>query len=355
MKPLFTSLPEAVWAEVNRRVRVEPALWALANADGVMSTFVSGGGDLTRWRPGPLALLAESEMPGATDKPELIQAARAALALRAKYPSANDYAALAVEAAKDVGGYALTLVCLYGLLYEPQPLVAALLNQAQAESDELLAELVARMWAANETPDTLADIAPQASALLAVNLKIAVAKYFLARGLAAPAQAVACTAAARPPESAGEARDFRALAGHLDSITLAEIAGRDTTRAALGHAVEAAQSLTADLALRLGRFTLANGDPVSALAAFREAKALRPHSPIDSLIAEARLACGDESGACVELSAAGNPAGDPRAHLAAARVNHKLGRAEQAHAAATLAAGSSEADVAASAADLLLQ
>ncbi|MEK7327389.1 MAG: hypothetical protein AAB217_19255 [Chloroflexota bacterium] len=58
MLPFFASLPETVWAEVNRRLRVEPALWQLANTGNLLATFVKLGDDLTLWRPGQLGLTA---------------------------------------------------------------------------------------------------------------------------------------------------------------------------------------------------------------------------------------------------------------------------------------------------------
>src|SRR3970282_2243830 len=58
MTPFFASLPESVWAEVNRRLRAEPAAWELVDNSEVVAAWVKRGPDLNQWRAGPLGLTA---------------------------------------------------------------------------------------------------------------------------------------------------------------------------------------------------------------------------------------------------------------------------------------------------------
>ncbi|MEK7311002.1 MAG: hypothetical protein AAB382_03430, partial [Chloroflexota bacterium] len=58
MPPFFTSLPESLWPEVNRRLRLESALWELTAIKDVVAAFLDLGDDLVLWRPGQLGLAA---------------------------------------------------------------------------------------------------------------------------------------------------------------------------------------------------------------------------------------------------------------------------------------------------------
>ena len=55
---LLAALPESIWAEANRRLRLVPELWDLAQDGAVREAFAALGGDPLHWRPGPLALAA---------------------------------------------------------------------------------------------------------------------------------------------------------------------------------------------------------------------------------------------------------------------------------------------------------
>ena len=55
---LMSALPESVWAEANRRLRLVPELWKLAEDDQILQALCEIGGDEARWRPGSLALVA---------------------------------------------------------------------------------------------------------------------------------------------------------------------------------------------------------------------------------------------------------------------------------------------------------
>jgi len=360
----FRYLPEPLWAEVNRRLRAEPALWEFAHSDGVLPAFVAAGKTLDAWRPGPLGLIAlpvylpaaapdpiawltaegrdklskaydqwhNRHSTGDGEVPEFIWAAIAAVALKQKLAATGDFAGVA-EAASHPGGWELPLVCLYGLLDDPAPLASALLQRSSAT-------LVARLWIANESLKAMAELAPKATAAESVNTKISIAETLSRHGFVEAARAIAKTATAKDRHNL---KDFGSLESALQSTTLTLLSGDDTTQAAareeMGQIVETAQSLTATLAMRLGELSMKADDPVSALAAFQEAHVLHPHDPgLRPFLAEAKLTCGQEHAALVELNSvppnATIPAG---AHLAAARVHRKLGNDEQALLEATAA------------------
>jgi tetratricopeptide (TPR) repeat protein len=362
MPPFFTSLPETVWAEVNRRLRVEPALWQLANTGNLLATFVKLGDDLTLWRPGQLGLLAlavfvpqsapnpltwldeagrerlalaytkltapdkigTKELREIKELPELVDATIAAVALSRQLDATGGFTGVAAEALAAPERWGLPLVCLYSLLDDPEPLVAALLGGGHGE-------LVARLWIANESPTDLAGMAADVPPAL----RLPLARHLSAAGFTAAARVVAGPAKTAKLVGVG---NFHELADSVESIMLTQAGGEDSARTALGQAVETAQTLTADLALQFGALSMAEGDPVSALAAFQEVKALRPHDrAVRPLIAEAKLACGQTRAALVELESMPAAVDTPRAHLAAARVHRALGNTEQALLSATAA------------------
>lgn len=388
MLPFFTSLPESVWAEVNRRLRVEPALWQLANTGNLLATFVKLGDDLTLWRPGQLGLIAlavlvpqsapnpltwlneagrerlalaytkltspdrigTKELREMKELPELVDATMAAVALNRQLEATGGFTAVAAEALAAPDRWGLPLVCLYSLLDDPAPLVTALLTP---QTPSVFAGLATRIWIANESPADLAVTVTRAG--LPPTLRLPLARQLSAAGFASAARAVAGPAKATKLVGAGPARDFRQLADSVESIMLAQTAGEDSARAAIGQAVETAQTLTADLALQFGALSMAEGDPVSALAAFQEVKALRPHDrAVRPLIAEAKLACGQTHAALVELESLPAAVDTPQAHLAAARVHRALGNTEQALLSATAAVWAACADRSASSAEALL-
>jgi tetratricopeptide (TPR) repeat protein len=370
----FRFLPEPLWAEVNRRLRAEPALWDLAQSDGVLPAFVAACKTLDSWRPGSLGLVAlstvfvpaadpvawlaadgrdklaraydqwhEGRANGEADFPELIWAAIAAVALKQKLAATNDFAGVAATASGP-DHWALPLVCLYGLLDDPGPLIEALLHHSAPG-------LVARMWIANESPKAVAGLASQAAAGEPASTKIALAESLQGNGFVEAARAIAAGVTASLPTSNVQSpiSNFRSLDEALHSATLALLSSDDAAqlagREALGRLVESAQAITASLAMRLGQLSMKAGDPVSALAAFQEARTLQPHDPsLRPFLAEAKLACGQDHEALVELHAIVGPANAPPnaalsagAHLAAARVHRKAGNDEQALLEATAA------------------
>ena len=403
MTPFFASLPESVWAEVNRRLRAEPAAWELADNTEVVAAWVRRGSDLNQWRPGPLgltalgvfvpeaaanpvpwlntagrALLAQAyDQLSATSHPEpapwpgaqwsLVRAAVAAVALRQRlHADSSTLPRAAAEAAAAPDRWALPLLCLYGLMDDPAPLVAALLA-ASRESGRLV-EIVARMWAANESSATVASLAPAAlkeAALSAPFLRIA-AGVLARQGMEEAAHAISdlCNSDAATSKNAKSVEStpdvgqrLAALAAEVEVHRLARL-GRKTAAAAarlgMGHAVEAAEGITAELALQLGHWALADGDPVTALAAFEQAQAHRPRENVGPFIARAKLAIGDTD-AAVSTLGYGKLAGSRRARLAAAHVYHRAGNLDLARAAALSASASDDPNDLLQTADLLAQ
>ncbi|MBI3241433.1 MAG: hypothetical protein HYZ49_03975, partial [Chloroflexi bacterium] len=375
MTPFFTSLPENVWAEINRRLRVEPALWQLAQAGNLLATFVKLGDDLSAWRPGHLGLLAlrvlapqsspnpltwlneagrdrlaaaYARLSSPDDKkgtkelrlPELVEATIAAVALSQQLETTGDFDGLAASAALNPETWGLPLVCLYSLLDEPAPLMTALLSRTL--------NVCGRIWIANESPAELAGLIAPFTLNLAPTQRLALARQLSAAGFTDAARAVAASSKSAKAINTSLS-DFRQLSASVDSILLAQAAGDPEARMMLGQAVEVAQTLTADLALQFGTMALSENDPVSALAAFQEVRTLRPGDrSIRPLIAEAKLACGQTQAALVELESSSTSSNTARAHLAAARVHRALGNAEQALASATAAVWAASAERAAS-------
>lgn len=361
----FRYLPEPLWAEVNRRLRAEPALWEIAHSDGVVPTFVAACKTLDSWRPGPLGLVAlgvyepaatdpfawltadgrdklakaydqwhEGHSTGDADLPELIWATIAAVALKQKLAATHDYAGVAAIASRPEH-WELPLVCLYGLLDDPAPLVSALIQAS-------LTELVSRVWITNESPKAVAELALKATTIGPASQKIAVAENLNRNGFGEAARVLAKSSTSKDSESLSPSRrlnDFRSLDTALNAATLALLSGNESARQALGHIVESTQAIAVALAVQLGQLSMKANDPVSALAAFQEAHVLHPHDAgLRPFIAEAKLACGQEHAALVELNGVPPNATIPaQSHLAAARVHRKLGSHEQALLEATAA------------------
>src|SRR5437016_11729001 len=154
---LLATLPEVIWAEANRRLRLVPELWALAEDEDVLTALCALGDDPLNWRPGPLALAAyaakhpecagnaeawllgegRERVTAAYDRlissdsllDPLDEALPAALALRRRAYTIGDWAALAGEATQSQSErWRLPLQYLWGLLEFPDDLLTALLK-----------------------------------------------------------------------------------------------------------------------------------------------------------------------------------------------------------------------------------
>jgi tetratricopeptide (TPR) repeat protein len=383
MPPFFTSLPEEFWPEINRRLHNIPALWELSRRPEVAAAFLELGQDLEIWRPGQLGLAALSRLePGAAPDPaqwlrnagreklaqaynslvsqdgtavppamasadEFIQATLAGVALQQRISATRDLRSIAAEASANLGKWTLALVCLYSLLDEPSTLIAALMKQLDLKGTTCCKELVdtvIQILIANETPDAISEV-------LAIYLenqpnavRLLFAHFLSGQALHNPAKAAVPGPQLIVPKLPGAGLDseiasielpglIRALGDSVENALLAEYSGESAAHSIFGRLVEAAQSLSAELALHLGHLALSQGDAVSALAALQEAQSLRPYDQqLYGLLAEASAIRGDEHGAHVALNNAGRSKLAPATRIATARAQRHLGNAGQAKA-----------------------
>ena len=165
---LMAALPESVWAEANRRLRLVPELWKLAEDDQILEALCKLGGEEVRWRPGNIALAAyaaknpECQAIGAeawlfgdgrerigaayaqltsanlTAAPlqPLDQALPAALALRLRMRATFDWTALATEAGAQPDRWRLPLQYLWGYLPSPDAIFVALMKGSSASEPQ---------------------------------------------------------------------------------------------------------------------------------------------------------------------------------------------------------------------------
>jgi tetratricopeptide (TPR) repeat protein len=163
---LITSLPDSLWSETVRRLKLAPELWQLAESDdATLKAFVAAAakGDVSTEskapRPATLALAAFAAHHGECDgNPELWLLAEgtdlvggayaklaagetlhpiedalpAALAVRARGQATTEWATAAQDAARNPDGWRLVTQYLVGLLPEPGELVTALMEHSTA-------------------------------------------------------------------------------------------------------------------------------------------------------------------------------------------------------------------------------
>src|SRR5689334_19676781 len=191
---LLASLPEAIWAEANRRLRLVPELWTLAEDDAALTAFCSLGGDPLNWRPGPLALAAyaakhpecagnaeawllghgREQMTAAYDRllssdsplNPLDEALPAALTLRLRAYTTQDWNTLIDEATHSPQSerWRLPLQYLWGLLETPADLLTALLK-----SNPTGAVLAAQCLVVNLTPGEASQLVAKLNLSLSAN------------------------------------------------------------------------------------------------------------------------------------------------------------------------------------------
>ena len=162
---LMAALPESIWAEANRRLRLVPELWKLAEDEQVLEALCKLGGDENQWRPGNIALTAyaakhpECQATGAEawffgDGRERIgtayaqltgaspalalhpleQALPAALALRLRIRATFDWSALAGEASAHPDRWRLPLLYLWGYQASPDTFFVAMMKGGAASA-----------------------------------------------------------------------------------------------------------------------------------------------------------------------------------------------------------------------------
>ncbi len=363
MPPFFTLLPESIWSEVNRRIRVERTLRDLLDQceDDTRASLAAACQTVEMWRPGIvgkvyLQVKGQERRNKGQQLPELAQATLAALNLKERLQATQHFASLAHDAKNSLRDWSIPLICLYAIIPNPSVLIKAMLDQ------ELIA-LAARILVANETPQSLISNLNPFITNYSVAIKLSLANHFTLYGLPEVARTFA------PKQAKGTGRlnlpsdlpsAHRALADQLDHIFLSDYSAQPIS---LSRAIESSLSLATDLTLRHAHRALDHNDPVSALAAFREARTMRPKANhLHVFVAEAMAAMGDTQNALVELGAQTSEVlktseVSTRVLLAAARVYYKAGNHDLAHELLIKIRDSNESDTPSlsSCADLLIQ
>ncbi len=365
-REISSALPESAWSEINRRLRAEPASMAVCQRPGVLSTLVKRGNaaNAENWRPvviglEALAVLEPKASPDAhrwlTDTTEgrerlndarvvlfsndeqtrdspindpLINAAAAAVALQKELTQNEGSHARVVQAAAAAPSlWRLPLTCLYGMLPKDDPLGSELLEAGAAE----VAEMVVHIWQANETAEELLALVERTAASLTPRAQLWLARALRVRGAheLRPVVGSHISEVMQPaPINGGELPVMaHAVAEATEAGLLALESVQGDARAELSDALQAAQSLTSGVALRLGEAALAAGDAVSALAAFEQAE---------------RFGVDDRE-ACIGAAEARTMLGQPADALdVLGRVEDKSSRGQLALAQAQLAIGDVE-------------
>lgn len=381
---LMSALPEALWAEVNRRLRACPELWRLAHEADVLDVFLLAGSDLHQWRPGPLGLAClGAQAPEGKDDPEawlagsaagqarlaaavaslhdgqddlgLVESAIAAVALRMRRQYDGNWSGVVREASRHAARWLLPLACIYGLVDEPGQLTGELF-QHSADGEWGAALAAHLLWLNCTGPEIVAEVESKAAALRRSHL-LALVEELCALGdsaLAArmeealpkpsplpadaPAAPPASTVLLRPALLASHARH---IAAEVERALLTQYAGDPAAaQSCLTAALQSAQYLSGMLATTLGRTALEAGDPVSAVAAFQAALAEGVPEPAraeaQALLGEALVALDRPADALAELTKLSDPPPAVLAHAHRALGQDDDARHWASHAAAGL-------------------
>ncbi len=349
---LLAALPESIWAEANRRLRLVPELLKLAQDGSVYEAFTALGGDPLNWRPGPLALAvyaarhpecagnAEAWLAGAGR--ERVNAAYAqlvnptailnplddclpaALALRLRGYATTDWAAIAADAAAQPDQWHLPLQYLWGLLESPTDLFTALMKLNPTG-----AELAAQCLAVN------CQAAEAAGFVMRLKLAVPTAHWLAFThtlknmGELELAQTIAKSAlhSIHTPTHAHTLStnpDIH-LADFDAALLLAATGDFALAHPILKSAWEQAKKLSATLSTHIGQLALLANDPVIALAGFQDALPVEPNNPeLRAGLAKALLMLNQPDAALATIGA--STTDDPAALLVAARAHWALGQ-----------------------------
>lgn len=351
---LLAELPEALWAEANRRLRLVPELSALAEEAVVLAAWCALRAE-SLWRPGSLALAAYAahhpECQGSAEAWLLTEgrdkitsaylkltmpanneslapvdeALPAALALRTRLNATQDYAGLAHEAAAQRDRWRLPLQYLWGLLgEEAEKLLAALLR-----ANEPGAELAGQCLVVNESVTSALVVAPRLAA--PPGHWLAFARSLVSMGQAAYARVVlnsiplpdTCTSSTTQPQ---------ALLALIEQAQLLAATGDfAAARPKLAEASEAARQLRALIAEQMGALAEQAGDAVFALAGYQEALTERPEAPeLVAGLARALIKLQRPAEALTALSLDSHETPAPELILAAAQAQSALAQPDAA-------------------------
>ncbi len=300
---LMSALPESLWAEANRRLRLVPELWKLAEDEAVLKAFCALGGEEARWRIGNLGLAAyaakhpecaalgteawllgegkdrlsaaytqlTAAAAGAAPLQPLDQALPAALALRLRMRATFDWSALAREAGAQPERWRLPLQYLWGWVLPSEALFVALLKGGPQT-----AALAGQCLAVNHTEAEAVQMVSRTSAAAPAAAWPQLARAIDDLGEAGYArsliQAVAGAYAALKAVGPKSVNGQSDLAEEVDgALLLAASEDYSLASPALTQAWAHTKQLGALLAGRLARLALAANDPVTALAGYQAA------------------------------------------------------------------------------------
>lgn len=343
---LLSTLPESLWSEAVRRLKLTPALWAQAATDeATLDAFCLTGasGNPNTWRPATLALaayaeqhvhcegnaelwlLAEGQETVGTAYARLVagealhpinEALPAALAVRARGQATTEWDSTAQDAAKHPDHWRLTVQYTLGLLAEPHALVEALLTHSTATA-ELAAHGLAANYEAEAVEAILADVECEAPA----HHWLALIETLKSLGETELAQRVARLAANAHAVATAEGNG-NPLATAVEYAEL--LAASDAFDAAHPQLVEAWQTVRrarAQVAARLGALALHADQDHVALAAYQDGLVDDPQNA-ELLLGRARalLQLHEPDDALATLETV--PADLPAAKLVAAQAHY---------------------------------
>ena len=358
------ALPESTWSEICRRLRVEPAMLSACRHPGVLESLLSNddSGELGKWKPGVLGLHTISSLiPEAspdpyswltetlagrerlhnaykslfagkiiysastdTDSDSLISATEAAVALRQEIVQKDDkLTQIAEEASKHPNIWRLPITCLYGLIEANESLIETLFTTEPFN----LSELAIHILESNETPQTQyalirsssENLLPKARLCLAVALK---------KSSNPELHDLVNDSNLDIPDITQNTEQLSNFSDSLAEHTMESLLAIETDSEyaldKLADTLQASQSLTNKLAMRLGKAALEQGDAVSALAAFEQAKDFGGDlTELAIHTAEAKIALGIPGDALEILSHIDHKT--PRSQLALARAYYSNG------------------------------
>ena len=332
---LLSKLPRTVWGGPLARLRREPAVWQVLGDETFLDFAIERlGGQPAHWRPGSLGLLLlESDdhiwreawqggLP--SDKaartlavrafealteaeaalPELREATLAALVLREHLALTDDWGEVVAEPLASPSIWAVPLICLYGLIPDPWPLLECLSPQPplltpdrESGEREKGARFLARLLLANEVEPALSEVAIRLGRRLTSTARLELGQALADWHTPALARRVAREwlsdqislkdrgiPHAPDGENTGRAPSRRRLAEQLAvEIEGAEahlLAGdEEPARGLLAGAWTSANHLAGQLAGELGRLALQSEDFITAQTAFQEAVKAEPLCP----------------------------------------------------------------------------
>jgi tetratricopeptide (TPR) repeat protein len=363
---LLSALPESVWAEANRRLRLVPELRDLARDDAILDAFCALGGDPSAWRPGALALAAyaarhpkcegnaDAYLSGAghervndayarlTDPPilpssnppaslhPLDDCLPAALALRLRGRATANWTAIAADAVALPDRWRLPLQYLWGLIESPAELFTALLR---VNPDG--ARLAGRCLVVNCTPPEAVELVGRLDPSIPAAHWLAFIQSIHEIGETALAQSLAKSISPLPtpphpqtlsPDFGLPTSDFRPPTsdfGLHSALLLAATGDFAIAHPALVQAWEQTRKAGALLSERIGQLALNAKDAATALAAFQDALPVEPdNTELRAGLAQTLLMLNQPEAALATIGETATEA--PACLLAAARAHLAL-------------------------------